>query len=265
MTDRTAPVVIKIGGSVLTGPKAYARAARWLARRWRAPEGLHRPLLAVVSAENGVTDCLLAEAGAIASPPDPRALDLLWATGEQRSAALLALHLQALGIPACALNAHETGLHHTRGVLAVRTRHLRRALESHAIVVAPGFLASTPTRAIVTLGRGGSDLSAVALAAALGARFCELIKDVPGYFTADPAREESAAHIPRIGIDTAIAMADAGCDHVQATALRSAPLHNIELHIRTAGDDARHTTVTLEGERDAIRHEDDSRRTAVGA
>jgi aspartate kinase len=264
MTEAT-PVVIKIGGSVLTGPKAYARAARWLARRWRGPEGFRAPLLAIVSAENGVTDRLLDEARAISASPDSRALDLLWATGEQRSAALLALHLQALCIPACALNAHETGLHHTRGALGVRTRHLRRALESHAIVVAPGFLASTPSRSIVTLGRGGSDLSAVALAAALGARSCELIKDVPGYFTADPARVPSAVHIPRIHIDAAIAMADAGCDLVQASALRSARCHGIELHITTAGDDARHTTVTIQGEENAIRYEDDSRRAAVGA
>ena len=250
---------------MLTGPKAYARAARWLARRWRGADGLRSPLLAIVSAENGVTDRLLAEAQAIAATPDPRALDLLWATGEQRSAALLALHLQALGIPSCALNAHETGLHHAGGALCVRTRHVRRALESHAIVVAPGFLASTPGRAIVTLGRGGSDLSAVALAAALGARSCELIKDVPGYFTADPALDASAAHLPRIEIDRAIAMADGGCDLVQASALRSARRHGIELRIRTAGDDVRHTTVTLKGEAHAICHEDDSRRAAVGA
>jgi len=265
MTERAIPAVIKIGGSVLTGPKAYARAARWLARRWRQPDGLQSPLLAIVSAENGVTDRLLAEAQAIAPRPDPRALDLLWATGEQRSAALLALHLQAIGVPSCALNAHETGLHHSRGLLGVRTRHLRRALQSHAIVIVPGFLASTPSRSIVSLGRGGSDLSAVALAAALGARRCELIKDVPGYFTADPARETSAAHIPRIEIDEAIAMADSGCDLVQASALRAARRDRIELLIRTAGADARETIVTTQGEDHAICHEDDSRRAAVGA
>jgi hypothetical protein len=78
LTERPAPFVIKIGGSVLTGPKAYPRAARWLARRWRGPEGLRAPLLVIVSAENGVTDRLLAEAESIVAQPDPRALDLLW-------------------------------------------------------------------------------------------------------------------------------------------------------------------------------------------
>lgn len=265
MSKRSAPVVIKIGGSVLTGPKAYPRAARWLARRWRGHAGLLSPLLVVVSAENGVTDRLLEEARSISPEPDARALDLLWATGEQRSAALLALHLQAIGIPSCALNAHETGLHRSGGELAVRTRHLRRALETHAIVVAPGFLAATPSRAIVSLGRGGSDLSAVALAAALGAARCELIKDVPGYFTSDPARDGSARHLPQLDIDDAIAMAEAGCELVQTCALRTARRHGVELLITTTGADARQTVVSTQGDSHAICHEDDSRRTAIGA
>ncbi|MEX2270363.1 MAG: hypothetical protein WD690_02760 [Vicinamibacterales bacterium] len=260
MTRRPSPVVVKIGGSVLTGPKAYSRAARWLRARVFGP-----PLLVVVSAENGVTDRLLAEARTISPHPDTRALDLLWATGEQRSAALLTLHLQTLGVPACALNAHETGLYQRGDALAVRTRHLRRALETHAVVVVPGFLATSPSRAIVSLGRGGSDLSAVALAAALGAGRCELIKDVPGYFTADPARDPAARHIPRLDVDTAIRMADAGCDLVQGRALGAARLAGLELLIRTTGADTRHTTVFTQEPIHAIRHEDDSRRAAVGA
>jgi aspartate kinase len=257
--------VIKIGGSVLTGPKAYPRAARWLARRWRSHSNLIAPLLVVVSAENGVTDRLLDEARSISAEPDARALDLLWATGEQRSAALLALHLQAIGIPSCALNAHETGLHRSNGELAVRARHLRRALQTHAIVIAPGFLASTPARSIVSLGRGGSDLSAVALAAALGAARCELIKDVPGYFTADPARDRCARHIPRLDVTEAIAMAEAGCELVQTCALRTARRHGVELVITTTGADARQTIVFTQGDFHAICHENDSRRAAVGA
>lgn len=265
MTDRPTPLVIKIGGSVLTGPKAYPRAARWLARRWRGPEGFRAPLLVIVSAENGITDRLLAEAESIVPRPDSRALDLLWSTGEQRSAALLALHLQALGVPSCALNAHEAGLHQRGAALSVRTRHLWRALEAHAIVIVPGFLATASSRAIVSLGRGGSDLSAVALAAALGAARCELIKDVPGYFTADPARDASARHIPRLDVGAAIAMADAGCDLVQAHALRAARAQGIELLITTTGADPRHTIVSSEECVHAICHEDHPRRAAVGA
>lgn len=260
MSRRAAPVVIKIGGSVLTGPRAYARAAKWLAGRVLGP-----PLLVVVSAENGVTDRLLAEAESIADPPDPRALDLLWATGELRSAALLALHLQALGVPACALNVHETGLGRDGREVTVRTSELVRALESHAVAVVPGFLGATMRGTIVSLGRGGSDLSAVTLAAALGAGHCELIKDVSGYFTSDPATDHAARHLPDLDIDAAIAMAEAGCGLVQAGALRAARDHRVRLVITTTHAGDRATVVHSKGKSHALCHENDSRRAAVGA
>jgi aspartate kinase len=266
------PIVIKIGGSVLTGRRAYARAARWLAGRvfgslaeGERPARIEQPLLVVVSAERGETDRLEAEARAIAARPDPRMLDLLWATGELQSAARLALHLQARGVPACALNAHETGLHVDGGMLAVRAGELTRALESHAVVVVPGFLGATARGTIVTLGRGGSDLSAVTLAAALGARHCELIKDVPGYFTADPSIDQGARHLPHIDIDAAIDMAAAGCPLVQAAALHAARAHGVRLLITTTRAEDPHTVVSTPGALHAFCHEDDSRRAAVGA
>ncbi|HEX6324468.1 MAG TPA: hypothetical protein VFZ36_12135 [Vicinamibacterales bacterium] len=256
-----APIVIKLGGSVLTGRRAYARAARWLAGRVFGP-----PLLVVVSAEQGQTDRLQAEAEAIGGPPDRRALDLLWATGELRSAALLALHLQARGVPACALNVHETGLPDAGGAPAVRTRELTRALESHAVVVAPGFLGTTERGAIVSLGRGGSDLTAVTLAAALGATHCELIKDVPGYFTADPAADAGARHLPHLDFGTAIGMAAAGCPLVQSAALQAAEAHGVRLLITTTRAEDPRTVVSNTGaHHHAFCHEDDSRRAAVGA
>ncbi len=260
MTDRLPPLVIKIGGSVLTGPKAYARAARWLADRVLGP-----PLLVVVSAEQGTTDRLLAEARAVADPPDARALDLLWATGELRSAALLALHLQARGVPACALNVHETGLDASGGVPAARVGEIRRALELHAVVIVPGFLGATARGTIVSLGRGGSDLSAVTLAAAVGAASCELIKDVPGYFTADPAAHRDARHLPRVDFDTAIAMAATGCGLVQAAALHAARAHGVRLRITTTKAGDRQTIVSTQGESHAICHEDHSCGAAIGA
>ncbi|MDQ3068470.1 MAG: aspartate kinase, partial [Acidobacteriota bacterium] len=134
MTD-ARPVVIKLGGSVLSSPKSYARAARWVRSRVIGP-----PLLIIVSAEQGHTDRLLAEAEAIAARPDPRALDLLWATGELRSAALLALHLQAIGIPSRALNVHEAGVTRTSDEVTVRTREIASSLRTHAAVIVPGFL-----------------------------------------------------------------------------------------------------------------------------
>ena len=257
-----SPRVIKLGGSVLTGARAYARAADWLAGRVFGP-----PLLVVVSAELGTTDRLLAEAAAIAGEPEARALDLLWATGELRSAALLALHLQARGIPACALNVHETGLLPSAAGLDVRVGALQRALESHAIVIVPGFLGADARGAIVSLGRGGSDLSAVTLAAALGVDECELIKDVPGYFTADPAHHSDARHLPFIDFDTALDMAAAGCALVQDGALRAASALGVRLSITTTRADDRRTLVSDRptGEHHAICHEDHSCGTAVRA
>lgn len=263
MAERAAPIVVKLGGSVLTNTRSYARAAKWIASRVFGP-----PLLVIVSAEHGVTDRLLAEAESIAESPDPRALDLLWATGELRSAALLTLHLQSLGVPARALNVHETGLRSQGDWRAVRTGELRRALESHAVVVVPGFLGTDARGAIVSLGRGGSDLTAVTLAAALGAAHCELIKDVPGYFTADPARHSHARHLPHLDFGTAIDMAAAGCELVQRAAIEAARDAGLPLFITTmrAGDPR--TLVDSASTKDidhAICHEDDSCRAAVGA
>lgn len=261
MAERAAPIVIKIGGSVLTDPKAYARVAGWLSARVLGP-----PVLAVVSAETGVTDRLLREAERIVASPSARARDLLWATGELRSAALLALHLEARGIPACALNVHETGLHDvdgTGGRFAARTASITRALATHGAVVAPGFLGTRGDGTIVSLGRGGSDLSAVTLAAALGASRCELIKDVPGYFTADPADDPHARHIADLDIDRALSLADEGCALVQRAALAAAAEAGLPLVITTIAADSRQTVIhPVKGFRHAICHSNDSRRAA---
>lgn len=277
MTDhspsRQAPIVVKLGGSVLTGAKAYARAARWLEQTWggSGPLGFGGPVLVVVSAERGVTDRLLAEATSISAAPDPRALDLLWSTGELRSAALLALHLQARGVAARALNVHETGLRADGG--RTHRTHLRRALDTHAVVIVPGFLATDEGAAIVSLGRGGSDLTAVTLAASIGASRTELVKDVPGYFTADPASDVEARHLPLITVGEALTMARAGCALVQAAALEAARAHGIRLIVRAAGADTRHTIVECgappasekNGETDAFRDQNDSRLATLGA
>jgi aspartate kinase len=240
-----AIAVIKIGGSVLTGTPAYGRAAEYVAARLT-----HRPgerLVVVVSAENGMTDALLDTARAIVADPDPEALDLLWSTGELRSAALLALELQARGVRAAALNVHQTGITRPdggteRGHVGIRSLRLRAAMARYDVVVAPGFLARGDADSVVSLGRGGSDLTAVLLAAGLGARRCELIKDVPGYFSADPNADASAAHLAAIDYTRALAMARAGCDLVQRQALEAARDRGLPLVIRAIESDT-HTIV----------------------
>jgi aspartate kinase len=227
--------VIKIGGSVLTGPAAYRRAAAFIAERLTNAPG--ERLLVVVSAENGTTDALVSTARAIVEEPDPATLDLLWSTGETRSAALLVFHLHAAGVSAAAINVHQTGLSEPddaggSGHPELRALRLRAALATHAVVVAPGFLARGSGDAVVSLGRGGSDLTAVLIAAGLGAVRCELVKDVPGYFSADPRRDPSAEHLPAIDFARALQMAEAGCDLVQRQALETARDRGLPLVVR---------------------------------
>lgn len=228
--------VIKIGGSILTKGVSYRRAAKFVRnRRSATPE---ERLVVVVSAQEGMTDSLEHAARKIAGEPDPSSLDLLWSTGEVRSAALLALHLQALGVSAVALNTHETGLSvpaNARGAthVGLNLKRMLSALSEFPVVVAPGFLATDPSNAIVSLGRGGTDLTAILLAEGLAARRCELIKDVPGYFTSDPHRDPSARPIPFLTFEHALELARNGCDLVQKKALEEAARCGLTLVVRS--------------------------------
>lgn len=251
MTDTPAAAlpgraVLKIGGSVLTGPAAYRRVARLIANRIAERPG--ERILAIVSAEEGLTDALLASARELVCDPDPEALDLLWSTGELRSVALLVLALHALGVQALAANVHQTGLLAAPDDGArvssepgrstawrnsrLRTLRIRSLLAAADVVVAPGFLARTSGDRIKSLGRGGSDLTAVLLAAGLEASSCELLKDVPGYFSTDPHTTADATPIDTLPYSGAIEMAEQGCGLVQLGALEAARDLNVRLVIR---------------------------------
>jgi aspartate kinase len=230
-------VVLKIGGSVLTGRKAFRRVAQFL--KLRSESARSEKLVVVVSAEQGATDAMERQASAIVDGPALRTLDLLWSTGEIRSVAFLALHLQAAGVSVAGFNIHETGLqfatNHEPCPARPRftSRHLATTLAEHAVVVVPGFLAVRWDGTIVSLGRGGSDFSAVLLAAGLRASRCELIKDVPGYFEEDPHRNTRAAHLPTLSFEEAIRMAQGGCELVQMRALLAAGEAGMTLVIRS--------------------------------
>ena len=227
-----ATVVVKLGGSVLASESAYGRAAEFLHERLAmAP---HERFVAVVSAQEGHTDALERSARAITRQPSARALDLLWSTGEIRSVALLALHLEALGVSAAPLNVHETGLRAGEGgEPSLHYSRLHAELAIRRVAVVPGFLASDSHGKINALGRGGSDLTAVLLAVGLGATRCELVKDVPGYFTADPHRDVAAQHLPALTFEEALALADDGCDLVQRRAIETAARAGLPLVVRS--------------------------------
>lgn len=255
--------VLKLGGSVLRNPASYAASARFLQQRLAlAPE---ERLVVIVSAQYGETDALLAEAQIITDDPCQLALDLLWSTGELRSVALLALHLQRIGVSAVPFNVHQAGLVADRDAgTTVRPMRLLAALAHARLVIVPGFLGVSPGGAVTSLGRGGSDLTAVLLAAAIGADACELIKDVPGYFTSDPHRHADAQPIHDLGIDEALRMADEGCDLVQRAALAAAAQASLHLVIRSMNAAAPVTHVHSRSNH-GVRHQDHSRRAALGA
>lgn len=249
-------VVMKFGGSILADEESYFRAARFVVRRLH--ECSVERFLVVVSARKGITDELERLARKIASCPGQRTLDLLWATGELRSVALLTLHLEEMGVTTVGLNIHEAGLrlgganlyHFSETSLSTG---LRRCFDDCSVVVAPGFFATLANGMIVSLGRGGSDLSAVLLADAFDAERCELIKDVDGYFSEDPHLSESFVHLPELSYETALKMADGGCDLVQRRALEAARRAGLRLVIRSLDEKAPATIVSENGDSNAVR------------
>jgi aspartate kinase len=258
--------VLKIGGSILRGDRSFARTAQFLQTRLTLNQD--ERLVVIVSAQYGGTDYLQAEAQTIVDNPSQIALDLLWSTGELRSVALLALHLQKIGVSAVPFNVHQTGLVSDRATgTSVRPLRLLAVLAHARIAIVPGFLGVSAGGAIASLGRGGSDLTAVLLASAIRADACELIKDVAGYYTADPNRDPAARQMNHLSIADAIRMADAGCDLVQRAALVAAADTNLEIVVRSMDADAPVTHV-YRNERTAhhgIRDKDDPRGPAVRA
>ncbi len=236
--------VVKIGGSILVNAGAYRRAAIFVRSMLRAnPE---ERFVVVVSAQEGATDSLERSARKIHREPNSAARDLLWSTGEIRSVALLTLHLEALGVHAAPLNIHEAGLTlpetvREAGHLRLNAGRLAGVLADFPVAVVPGFFATNAASQIVSLGRGGSDLTAVLLAEGLRACRCELIKDVPGYFTADPHQDSAARHIPFLSFEQAISMAAEGCNLVQRQAIEAAARCALPLVIRSV---RRNTTVS---------------------
>jgi aspartate kinase len=244
--------IFKLGGSVLTGLDAYRRAAAVVRAEFEDDPSGGARLVVVVSAQFGVTDHDLALARSIALEPDPRALDLLWSTGEQRSVALLTLALQREGIAAVGLNVHETGLRLADGhgrqaghtEITLNPLRVRAALADYSIAVVPGFLALGAGDRIVSLGRGGSDLTAVLIAVGLAATRCELIKDVPGYFDEDPATHAHARQLPRLSYSEALAKEAAGCGLVQRAAIEEAAIARLPLIVRSLDPTQGHTLLS---------------------
>lgn len=244
-----ALLVQKFGGTSVADVERIGNVARRIAQ---CREDGH-DLVIVVSAMGHTTDELTALARAISPNPPQREMDMLLATGEQVSIALLSMALQALGVPAVAMTGTQAGIvtESTFGrarILEIRTDRLRRLLNDGQVVVVAGFqgtssgVAGTPE--ITTLGRGGSDTSAVALAAALGADACEIYTDVPGVLTTDPRKVADAQLMESVSCDEMLELASLGAAVLHPRAVEIARNYGVPLWVRSSWSDNPGTRLT---------------------
>ncbi|HEV8616480.1 MAG TPA: aspartate kinase [Methylomirabilota bacterium] len=239
-------IVQKYGGSSVADAAKIASVARRVAA---SAEG--HQLVVVVSAMGKTTDALLGLAGQIAPTPDPREMDMLLATGEQVTIALLAMALHALGRKARSFTGPQVGMRtdgaHTKARIArIVPDRVRTALDAGEIAVVAGFQGLSEEEEITTLGRGGSDLTAVALAAALKADVCEIYTDVDGVYTADPNIVRDARKLPRVAYDEMLEMASLGAKVLQARSVEFAKKYGVTVHVRSTFKPGPGTIVTKE-------------------
>jgi aspartate kinase len=241
-------VVQKFGGSSL----ADGRRIRHVAGRIAEARGEGADLVVVVSAMGDTTDDLLDLARGISSEPDPRELDVLLATGEHQSATLVSMALHALGVAAISLTGAQAGIttdgRYGRARIAnVEPRRIRAELDRGNVVIVAGFQGQSGAAAdlaeTTTLGRGGSDTTAVALAASLGAARCQIYTDVPGIFTADPRLVPGARQLPIIGYEEMLELAQQGAQVMQVRAVELGWLNGVEIEVLSSFEDAPGTLI----------------------
>ena len=241
-----ARIVQKYGGSSVADAASIKRVARRIARARQ--EG--NDVVVVISAMGDATDELMDLALEVSPQPQPRELDMLLTTGERQSAALLAMALNDLGVPARSYTGSQagvitTGLHGNARIIDITPGRVNKSLEAGNITIVAGFQGvSQDTKDVTTLGRGASDITAVALAASLGAEYCEIYTDVDGVFTADPRIVPAAAPIPEITYEEMMEMAACGSKVLHLRCVEYARRENIPVHVRSSFDDKPGTWVT---------------------
>lgn len=234
------PIVVqKYGGSSV----ADVERLRQVAERVAATRGHGKRVVVVVSAMGKTTDQLITLARGISPTPSRRELDMLLSTGERISMALLAMALERLGIAAISFTGSQSGIltndcHSGARIIEVRPVRIQDELERDRVVIVAGFQGMSYKREITTLGRGGSDTTAVALAAALGAESCEIYSDVDGVYSADPRVVPEAHRLPEVSYDEMQQLAEFGAKVLNAQAVEWARKAGIVLRARAAG--ARH-------------------------
>jgi aspartate kinase len=245
-------VVQKYGGTSVGSPERIRNVARRLVETQR--EGCR--VVAVVSAMAGVTDELVKLAREISPHPTERELDILLATGEHAAVALTAMAINALGGRAISLTGSQAGIltdrNHAKARIAnISPKQIHELLSDDYIVIVAGFQGQTPEGETTTLGRGGSDLTAIALAGALNADVCQIFTDVDGVFTCDPRAVLAAKKLDEIAYDELLEMAGAGSKVVQSRAVEFAKKFGVEFEVRSSfkrrsGTIAKEETASME-------------------
>ncbi len=242
-----ALVVQKFGGTSV----ADLERIRHVTTRVARTRGAGHRVVVVVSAMAGETNRLIGLAAQAARTPDDRERDALIATGEQVTAALTALALQDAGVPALSFLGHQIRIetdsaHGKARIVKIDVERLERALAGGAVAVVAGFQGVDGEGSITTLGRGGSDTSAVALAAALKADVCEIYTDVDGVYTSDPRIVPQARKLPRIAYDEMLELASLGAKVLQIRSVEFAKRYRVPVHVRSSFSDGEGTWVVEE-------------------
>ena len=245
-SERARRIVAKFGGSSVADAASIKRvAARIVAAKQAGNE-----VVVVISAMGDTTDELMDLALQVSPQPQPRELDMLLTTGERQSAALLAMAMNDLGVEALSYTGSQAGVittaqHGNARIIDITTGRIEKSLEEGYVVIVAGFQGvSQTTKDITTLGRGASDTTAVALAAALGADVCEIYTDVDGVYTADPRIVKGARQVPRISYDEMLELAACGAKILHLRCVEYARREGVTVHVRSSFSNKPGTLVT---------------------
>ncbi|WP_197701999.1 aspartate kinase [Candidatus Endomicrobiellum trichonymphae] len=245
--NKMALVVMKFGGSSV----ADADKIKYVAGKIVAKSKAGNKVVVVVSAPGDTTDNLLEMAGKITSNPPSREMDMLLSTGEMISISLLAMAIDSVGSRVISMTGPQAGISadadHTRAkIKKINQKKVKGQLAKNNIVIVAGFQALNPNGDITTLGRGGSDLTAVALAAALEADSCEIYSDVEGVYTTDPRIVKDARKIDCVSYDEMLEMAGSGAQVLQSRSVEVAKKFGVEIHSRSTFNENQGTIITSE-------------------
>jgi len=242
-----ACIVQKYGGTSVADIERIRNVARRVAETWRSGNRV----AVVVSAMAGETNRLIGLVHGITNRPNMREYDVVVSTGENVTVGLLAIALESMGVPAESFMGHQIriltdSVYSKARILAIESERLRRVLDGGKVAIVAGFQGQDGNGNITTLGRGGSDLSAVAVAAALRADVCEIFTDVEGVFTTDPNICAKARKIPRISYDEMLEMASLGAKVLQTRSVELAKIHGVTIHVRSSFSQEEGTYVVQE-------------------